>query len=216
MALTDNQLRFVREYVASRNATQAYLRAFSTPDYTPAYSTARVEGCKLLANPNVQAEVQAAKEMHAKECGFSASKVLREYALVAFVDKVEYFEADAHTGLPKPRHWDKISPAMRRAIVSIKVKKRIVRNPSHDDPTIEEIEEIEYKLADKLKALDKLADHLGLTKDSDAVKQLLTILSTTAPGDQSSDATQSGQSADGTDGSGAGGPHPDGTEPVPE
>lgn len=216
MALTDNQLRFVREYVACRIATQAYMRAFTTPDFTPAYNTARTEGSRLLANPDIKAEIEAASEVHKKECGFSTNKVLREYALCAFVDKVEYFEPDPHTGLPRPRHWDKISPAMRRVIQSIKVKKRIVRKPDEENPFIEEIEEIEYRFADKLKALDKLADHLGLTKDNDAVKQLLALLATTAAGDQSSDATQSGQSADGANGAGAGGPHTDGTEQVPE
>ena len=89
MALTDNQLRFVREYVACRIATQAYMRAFTTPDFTPAYNTARTEGSRLLANPDIKAEIEAASEVHKKECGFSTNKVLREYAICAFVDKVE-------------------------------------------------------------------------------------------------------------------------------
>lgn len=44
---------FADEYIISLNATQSYLKAY--PEAT--YGTARVEGCKLLAKPNVKAYI---------------------------------------------------------------------------------------------------------------------------------------------------------------
>ena len=44
---------FADEYIISLNATQSYLKAY--PEAT--YNTARTEGCKLLAEPNVKAYI---------------------------------------------------------------------------------------------------------------------------------------------------------------
>ena len=41
---------FADEYIISLNATQSYLKAY--PEAT--YNTARTEGCKLLAEPNIK------------------------------------------------------------------------------------------------------------------------------------------------------------------
>ena len=44
---------FADEYIISLNATQSYLKAY--PNAT--YNTARTEGCKLLAEPNIKAYI---------------------------------------------------------------------------------------------------------------------------------------------------------------
>lgn len=44
---------FADEYIISLNATQSYLKAY--PNAT--YNTARTEGCKLLAEPNMKAYI---------------------------------------------------------------------------------------------------------------------------------------------------------------
>lgn len=167
--LTASQRHFIAEFVANRNATQAYLRAF--PEAT--YATARTESSRLLANPDILQEVNAAARSHAKACRISARRVLRELARIAFADMADVFQEDPSTGLPVPREWSTVPPSAKRAIRSVKVKKRVIRNDEH---FLEEILEVEYKFNDKLKALDQLARHLGLTKESDALAQLLGLL----------------------------------------
>jgi phage terminase small subunit len=160
--LTPNQLRFCSEYAADRNATQAYLRAYPGK----AYTTARNEACKLLALPDIKAEVDAAEKEHARRTGVSARRVLRELAGIAFLDVADAFEGN---GLPAPRPLSKIAPATRRSIQSVRVKRKKEGRKAV-------VEEVEYKFADKLSALDKLCKHLGITRDGAALEELIHAL----------------------------------------
>lgn len=167
--LTPNERIFVDEYAVDRNGTQAYLKAF--PKST--YATANVESHRLLRKPSVKAEVKAALRAHARRCRIDAQRVLRELAAIAFADVGEAFEDGTHGGLPSPRPLGKMPKATRRAIQSVKVKRRVISSSNDEDY---EVQEIEYKFADKLSALDKLCKHLGLTSDGEALKELLKML----------------------------------------
>lgn len=70
MALTPKQNRFVEEYLIDLNGTQAAIRA----GY--ARSGARTEGARLLANADIQAEVDTAKADRAERTGINAAWVL--------------------------------------------------------------------------------------------------------------------------------------------
>lgn len=185
--LTPNQRRFVAEYAIDRIATRAYLRAFGGG---VAYKTAAEQARRLLEKPEIKAEVEAAIRDHARLCKVSALRVLREIAGVAFADVADAFADDAHTGLPAPRPLSQIPPGTRRAIQSVKVKRRRVRSDTRGDTReVEEVEEVEYRFASKLDALDKLCKHLGLTKDGAALEQLLGLLKDAPPGDRPADPT---------------------------
>jgi hypothetical protein len=71
--LTEKQLRFACEYAADPNATQAYRRAFGSCSY----NMARTEGPRLLANPAVKAEINAARLDYQYRVRVNATKVLR-------------------------------------------------------------------------------------------------------------------------------------------
>jgi hypothetical protein len=61
--LTPKQQRFVKEYLVDLNGAAAYRRA----GYTVSSDTvARVEACRLLANPNVATAIQAAQRARAE------------------------------------------------------------------------------------------------------------------------------------------------------
>lgn len=63
MRMTARQQRFVQEYLIDLNATAAYRRA----GYKASSDTvARVEGCRLLANPSVAAAIQVAQAERAE------------------------------------------------------------------------------------------------------------------------------------------------------
>ena len=144
------------------NATRAYRVAH--PDTT--YGTCRTESSRLLANPNVAAEVKAARRAQSRRCRVKADAVLRELASVAFADIAELFD-DAGMLLPTRR----IPIAVRRAIQSIRVRRErtttrttTVRrgNATITTSVVTAVREIEYRFADKLDALNRLCDFLGL------------------------------------------------------
>jgi phage terminase small subunit len=70
MTLSNKRMAFVNEYLVDFNATQAAIRA--------GYSTkgARVQGCNLLANPNIKESIKARLD----EKAMSANEVLTRLA----------------------------------------------------------------------------------------------------------------------------------------
>ncbi len=174
--LTEQQLRFAHEYAADPNATQAYIQAFKGC----AYNTARTEGAKLLANPRIEAEIAVARRAHQRKCRINGVRTLLQLGNVAFFDQAELFDADPENGnLPKPKPWNAITPAARRAIQSVKIKRRRLKSESGE---MYDIEEIEYKMCDKMAAIDKLCRHLGITKDdaTEAAAEVVKVLRLTA------------------------------------
>lgn len=175
--LTANQKRFVAEYAIDRNAVQAYFRAFGRAtakgkrrSYKGAAESARV----LLENPGIQSELRAAEREHRRRCRVDADRINRELAAIAFADPDDCYEPDEQNhGLPSPRPWRDVPPAARKAIASVKVKRR--RLKTEDDETWE-IEELEYRHHDKGAALDKLCRRLGLYRDLPPLETILAAL----------------------------------------
>lgn len=166
--LNANQKRFVAEYAADGNGTQAYFRAYGrvTQKGKPrTYTGARDAAAKLLANPYIQAELAAAHEEWAKRIGVSKRRVLSEVAALAFSDPDDVYEPDPDNGgLPQPKAWRDIPPAARKAIASVKIKRK--RLKSDTDETAWEVEELEYRFHSKTDALEKLCKKLGFYTDS--------------------------------------------------
>lgn len=85
---TPLEAMFVLEYIVDLNATQAYLR--SHPDVS--YNTARTEGSKLLANPDIAAAIQKAKDERAERTGITADRALQEVWGILTADARELVE----------------------------------------------------------------------------------------------------------------------------
>ncbi|WP_300685447.1 terminase small subunit [Acutalibacter sp. 1XD8-36] len=136
--LSEKQKRFVQEYLVDLNATAAAKRA--------GYSakTACEQGARLLANVKVQAEIQKAMEKRQTRTEITQDRVLQELASIAFSKGTDY--ASVIAGCVVVNDTDELTEQQKAAIVSIKQTK----------------EGVEIKLADKYKALELLAKHLGL------------------------------------------------------
>lgn len=152
--LSDKQERFCLEYLVDLNATAAARRA--------GYSkrTANEQAARLLANVSIQARVRELKAARAERTRLKADDVVRELALVAFSDigeVVDFSRTD-----PRLRPADEIPETARRAVASMKVRRY---TQGHGDDA-REVEVTEFKLWDKLAALEKLGRHLGLFKDA--------------------------------------------------
>lgn len=185
--LTEAEKVFVEEYIYDYNGVQAYLKAY--PDVS--YASAAVQACKLLKKVNIVKEVEAAKMERAKEARISVKRVLQEIAALAFSDQGNYFFADNEDGgMPCPKPFNKVKPAHRKAISEIKVTRR--RLKSGKDKTQWEVEKVSYKLHDKVKALDKLCQRLGITKDGASYEELVALLASCAKENPGSNVAQAG------------------------
>jgi len=173
--LTPRQQRFVDEYLVDLNATKAAERA--------GYSakTARVTGAENLTKPAIAAAIEAGKKTRAQASGITAQRVLDELALIAFSDigeLVDFTESGIHLKLPAA-----IPAAARRAVASIKIRREV---GGEDRP---DADVIEFKLWDKVAALSRLAEHLGLVNE---VQELLQRIGALERGEETGGASASG------------------------
>jgi len=174
--LTLKQKRFAEEYVATDgNATQAYFRAYGRKNRSGSrrtYKGAQGAASLLLSNPIIQAELDIVRQEYAKATRVSKLRVVREIANLAFSNQNDIFERGAN-GLPQARDWDEIADSTKRAIQSIKIKRRtITRNDGAEETT----EEIDFKLHPKGAELDKLCKKLGFYTDSPGAIQGGTVM----------------------------------------
>ncbi|PIC65348.1 terminase [Sporosarcina sp. P13] len=145
--LTDKQRLFCIYYIKYFNATKAYQKA-----YECAYTTARVEGHRHLANPNISEEIDRMRSETLSNKKLSADDVLQKYIDIAFADIGDYVHSE--TG-----YMIELKPLeeLDMSIVSE------VGN-TENGPKI--------KLADKMKALDMLAKYTDLLSDKDRERLL--------------------------------------------
>lgn len=168
--LTLKQRRFVEEYAADPNGVQAYFRAFgrtTSKGSRRSYKSAQMAASRLVSNDIVAAEIEAAQAAWQKRVAVDKARVLAELAAIAFADPGDVYEPDPdNNGLPAPKKWGDIPPATRKAIQSVKVKRKRLANDR--DGTAWEVEEVEYRFHPKLDALDKLCKRLGLIAPDEA------------------------------------------------
>ena len=136
--LSSRQLRFVDEYLVDNNAKQAALRA--------GYSerSARERGYRLLQHPEIKERIRLGVEARSRRLRIDPDRVLAEYARIAFADPRRYVIRDRHDQL-KPRALDELSDDEAAAVAAFSRSGRVP-----------------LKLHDKQRALDIIAQYLGL------------------------------------------------------
>lgn len=117
-----------------------------------------------MENVGVRAAVDKALAKRSRRTGITQDRVLQEYARIAFAVMPDFVDLENAEILSGADEDDKA------VIQSVKVK----RFPTKYGEGVER----EIKLADKLKALDKLAEHLGMfdTRRSNVPGMLYQIL----------------------------------------
>lgn len=151
--LTDKEARFCDEYLIDLNATQAAIRA--------GYSekSAGVIGFETLKKPKVQERIQALQKNIAERNGVTQDRIIKELARIAFVDIASMFQDD---GTLKP--MSELTEEQTRAIGSIKEFSYTYGDGSEKATK-------EFKLNDKLSAIEKLMKHLGMFDEDNRQKQ---------------------------------------------
>ncbi len=152
--LTEREERFCREYVcdAALNATRAYRKAFPHV----AYSTAKVNACKLLTQTNFSRRVKELVQDRFRRLDISIERVLAELAKMAFYDPRDFYDDD---GRIKP--LSELEPDQAAVIAGIETLHKITGDDSDCMAIVTKI-----KLPDKRANLELLGRYLKLFSDS--------------------------------------------------
>ena len=140
-ALPPRRAAFVKEYLVDLNASR------SARDAGYAAKSASVEGSRLVANAEVQAEITRQRAILMEQSNVTPEKIVAELASLAFADMGDFIGVDER-GLP---HLDLtgINPAKLKTIASV---------TNNDAGTT-------IKLHNKHAALVTLARTLGMVQD---------------------------------------------------
>lgn len=150
--ITDKQRRFCEEYLIDLNATQAAIRA----GYSEA--TAAEQGSRLLINVNIQNYIQELKQNRSERLNITADMVLQELGKIGFSNVQDYLEGDLSVK-------DLTAIDRRKADAVSSIKKTVTEFEGGSRETVE------FKLHDKLKALEMIGRHIGFfEKDNEQGK----------------------------------------------
>lgn len=171
--LTDKQRLFCIHYIRCFNATKAYQRA-----YACGYEAAMINGSRLLRNDKVKEEILRLKQERLNREFLSEADIFQKYMDIAFADITDYMIfgteevpvmsmygpvkiKDPETGKEKP---------LTKIVNTVRFK-----NSSEVDGTIlSEVKQgrdgASIKLADRMKALQWLSDHMDLGTEEQKAK----------------------------------------------
>ncbi|MDJ1481311.1 terminase small subunit [Cytophagaceae bacterium YF14B1] len=147
-SLNPKQLAFVNEYLLTGNAAEAYMKAYQVDNE----SVARAAASRLLTNTNVQDYIRKHQKQMEKKTGITVEKVIAELAKIGFSNIQDYI-----TDENQVEDLSKIRRRKAAAVSSVKTKKRIFRKGDEEIETVE----TEFRLYDKISALEKIGKHLG-------------------------------------------------------
>lgn len=150
--MIEKHIAFGQQYIIDLNGKQAAIRA----GY--AESRAEVTASELLSRKDVQEYIQGLQKARAERVEVTADMVLRELMKLGFSDIKEYYEEG-----DKTMDVTKLDNRLTAAISSIKITET---EGDWGSKTIKE-----FRLHDKLSALEKIAKHIGFFgKDNDQKK----------------------------------------------
>lgn len=154
--LNDKQQLFCIYYIRCFNATKAYQKAYGC-DYT----TAMVNGSQLLRNPKVKDEILRLKQERLNREFLSESDIFQKYMNIAFADVTDFVEFGNE-------EMDVLLDTGERKTITVSYV-NIKNNADVDGTIISEVSKgkdgVKVKLADRMKALQWLTDHMDLATD---------------------------------------------------
>lgn len=174
--LSDKQRLFCCLYVKYFNATKAYQKAYGCD-----YRTAQSNGYKLLTNTYIKNEIQTLKQNRLNKEMLSAEDIFQKYMDIAFADITDYVEF----GREKVQVMGAFGPVYEKnedTGEKIPITKevnvvRFVDSKLVDGTIVSEVKQgkdgASIKLADRMKALQWLSDHLDLASEEQKAKVAL-------------------------------------------
>jgi phage terminase small subunit len=158
---------FAQRYVATGNATVASIDAGYSAD------TAAQQGSRLLKDAKVRRRIGELQQEAIARNGLSRDRIIQELAAVGFSDPTELFFTTPE-GTPAIKPIEEWSPAARRAIKSVKVR-RVTPTVTAGVYGIVQMpfDILEFAFWDKTSALVKLGENLGMFSKTIKVKHSL-------------------------------------------
>lgn len=171
--LTDKQRLFCLHYVRCFNATKAYQKAYGC-----GYDVANSEGYKLLVNPCIKEELQRLKQNRLNREMLDESDIFQKYMDIAFSDITDYVTFGQEE-VPVMAMYGPVEIKDEETGKKVPLTKRInvvkFKESSEVDGTlITEVKQgrdgASIKLADRMKALDWLAEHMDMATEEQRAK----------------------------------------------
>ncbi|MDG6892708.1 terminase small subunit [Clostridium perfringens] len=172
--LTDKQRLFCIYYIKRFNATKAYQKAYGC-----SYETALVNGPRLLGNARIQEEVQNLKEGKLNRIMLSEEDIFQKYMDIAFSDIGDYLSFKK----VRKNKWTKNKEGENIPVVNPDTGQQdyfeynvveLNNSKELDTSILQEVSEgkdgVKIKLQDKMKALQWLADHMGIATEEQRAK----------------------------------------------
>lgn len=154
-SLSEQEMRFVMEYIEDNNATRAYMDA----NYKFAsYGAASVAAHALLRKPKIQDAIRREKDKVMKRLHITKGRVLRELAKIAYANIEDVVKWD-NSGV----HYSSSAELPRDITAAVAEVQETVTNQGHT---------LKFKMHDKAKALIALIEKLE-EADKDNEKSLL-------------------------------------------
>lgn len=177
--LTDKQQLFCIYYIRCFNATKAYQKAYDVD-----YATAVVNGPRLLGNARIKDEIFRLKQERLNREFLSESDIFQKYMDIAFADVTDFVEFGNED-------VDVILDTGERKTITVS-HVNIKNDADVDGTIISEVSKgkdgVKVKLADRMKALQWLSDHMDLaTEKQKAEIALLKAKVQTDDGDEVED-----------------------------
>lgn len=135
--LTDKQQLFCTHYIRCFNATKAYQKAYGCD-----YATALVNGSRMLGNARIKDEIFQLKQERLNREFLSESDIFQKYMDIAFADINDFVDISAGFATAKDGIDGTIVSEVSNTQSGIKIK-----------------------LADRMKALQWLTDHMDLATE---------------------------------------------------
>lgn len=154
--LTDKQQLFCIYYIRCFNATKAYQKAYGVD-----YATAASIGYRLLEKDGVKQEIHRLKQDRLNREFLSESDVFQKYMDIAFADVTDFVEFGNED-------VDVILDTGERKTITVS-HVNIKNDADVDGTIISEVSKgkdgVKVKLADRMKALQWLTDHMDLATE---------------------------------------------------
>lgn len=154
--LTDKQQLFCIYYIRCFNATKAYQKAYGCD-----YRTAQSNGYQLLTNTYIRDEIMRLKQERLNREFLSETDIFQKYMDIAFADVTDFVEFGNE-------EMDVILDTGEHKTITVS-HVNIKNDTDVDGSIISEVSKgkdgVKVKLADRMKALQWLSDHMDLATD---------------------------------------------------
>lgn len=189
--LTDKQQLFCIHYIRCFNATKAYQKAYGC-----GYTTAVTNGPALLRNTRIKEEILRLKQDRLNREFLSEADIFQKYMDIAFSDVTDFLEFGTEEvpvmALYGPVQVTDEQTGEKRTLTKTVNTVRFKESTDVDGSIISEVKQgkdgASIKLADRMKALQWISDHMDLaTEKQKAEIALLKAKVQTDDGDEVAD-----------------------------